>query len=124
MNIIKELQKESRWIVRPRSAGNIELIKTCYGKPIFITLRNMNGGKYQLEFPSYIFNSAVSHLKPSIDELRFCRNKVMLLGLIKALKRTRVWELVINKDFVVINDKNKKSDKDQIRAELKKVIKY
>ena len=77
---------------------------------------------YFLDHPSYVFRSTVSHFKATKDDVRLSLSKTYLSSLIKMLKRTGVWPLIINKKFLVVNDKNKKSHKDRVQKELRNLL--
>jgi len=118
MKEINELLKEKYWLVRENSTG-IQLVRNINGKPVMVNLRKEPGNKkYHLIFPSYIFQSSISHFSPSENEFRFCRNKKILISLVKILKKSAAWNLINNKDFIAINSANRKSNKDRIRKEL------
>jgi hypothetical protein len=121
---VSKLRKEKKWLVR-EVGRDIELIRMLSGKPIVISLRRQTGKKkFQLEFPSYIFHSTISHFSPAVDEVRFCRNKALLKSLVKTLKRSAVWRMVDNQQFMVLNADNPRSDKRSVKKQLKELYDY
>lgn len=118
---IKILKRERKWLVRQRGR-NIELARTINDRPVFINLEKAGrGNRFQLAFPSYIFHSHNAHFGPATNEVRMCRNKLLLRSLIKALKRSAVWGMIDNRGFLVVNPDNASSDKDRLKKELKEL---
>lgn len=115
---VEALTNEKHWLVREVSGG-IELVRNISGKAVTVTLRSNGHGQYDLVFPSYIFQSTISHFSPSRAEVRFCRNKQLLFSLIKVLKRSAAWKFISNKEFMVVNDQNPKSNKKDLKSQLK-----
>ena len=121
--VVRELRKQSGWMVRVKGS-NLELIRTFSGRPITLLLTSVRG-KFRLKFPTYIFNSRISHFAPSEPENRFCRNKTLLTMAVKMLKRSTVWDCIENKNsFMVINSANIKADKSRLRTELQSLHAY
>ena len=121
-NVLKELRKQSGWVVRVRGT-TLELVRSFNGRPVTILL-TYSRGKYRIRFPSYIFNSTISHFAPNEPESRFCRNKALLTSVVGVLKRSAVWACIDNKDFMVVNSANKKADKSRLRTELQSLYSY
>jgi len=119
---LRSLKSEHYWLVR-NIGSDIELVRTIYGRPTVVLLRNIPGSqKYSLEFPSYIFQSTISHFSPATDEIRLCRNKSLLISLIRMLHRTAIWNFIDNQDFMVINDHNPRSNKNKLRRQLNNLM--
>jgi hypothetical protein len=72
--------------------------------------------------PFYNFYSTISHFKSAYEDRRLSLNKNFLIKIIKEFKREGIWDVVINKDFLAVNDFNKKSSKAKIRTELKELL--
>lgn len=118
---IKTLKRERKWLVRQRGK-NLELARTINGRPVFVTLeKSGRGNHFHLAFPSYLFHSHNAHYGPATNEVRMCRNKLMLRSLIKALKKSAVWGMIDNQGFMVVNSDNVRSDKKSLKKELKEL---
>jgi len=122
MKLVERLRQEKYWLLDQVSQNEISLVKSMGGKVITIRLLRTGNNKYKVIFPSYIFHSQISHFAPKEDEHRNCRNKVLLMSLIKVLKRSLIWDYVDNQDFLTINDHNKKANKSKLQKELSLVI--
>lgn len=121
--IVKDLKRQKGWFVREQGK-DLELIKYMRGRAITVRLKRLENNQFRLIFPSYIFQSPISHWGPETDEVRFCRNKSMLTSLIKALKRSAVWKYIDNQHFLVINKFNAKSDKRVVKKSLLDLYEY
>ncbi len=65
--------------------------------------------RWQIGFPKYHTYSKFSHFAPVIeDEVRYRRQKTILISFIRALQRARIWRDVINKEFITLNPHNEK----------------
>jgi len=78
-SIMERLYKEKYWL--PEKSGNdeIRLSREVNGKVVTLRLIRSGKEKYHLVFPSYLFNSKISHFSPADEEYRFCRNKTVLI---------------------------------------------
>jgi len=72
--------------------------------------------------PSYSFHCTTSHFKSVHEDRRLSLNKNFLIKIIKEFKREGIWDVILNKDFLAVNDFNKKSSKAKIRTELKELL--
>ena len=122
---LQDLMKSRRgWVVCQRGQ-DIQMVRNLSGRAVIINLRKQKGRKkYILEFPSYIFESKISHWGPSQDEVRMCRNKNMMISLVRALKRTAAWNIIDNQHFLTINTSNPYSNKIEVRKQLKDLYNY
>lgn len=119
------LRNERNWIVEERTGGTISMTKAINGRAVHVSLIRQPGKKkYELRFPSYIFQSTISHFGPASDEVRLCRNKHLLFTLIKALKRSAAWPLIDNQNFLVINSANPRSNKAALKKQLEDIVNY
>jgi len=116
----KLLRDDGGWLVK-RVGQELQLIRTFSGKAIVVRLCKAVGG-YEILFPSYLFESKISHYAPVVDEIRFSRNKSIITSLVHYLQRTGIWDNIVNKHFVKINRKNKRSDKDVLTGEIKELL--
>jgi len=117
---LDRLKKEKYWLCRA-SGSKVHLSRMMSGKAINLLLTKNSRGKFNIQFPAYLFTSKISHFGPSQDEYRFCRNKALLFSLMGALKRSAVWNLIDNKDFIVVNNDNPRSDKRSLKKKLRTV---
>jgi len=121
--VIKALRMEKFWSVIP-SGNRITLVRE-FGiqvrKTVSFSLVSKKEGFY-LEHPSYVFVSTISHFKSVQEDVRFSLNKTYLSSTIKMLKRSDVWPHIVNKNFIEVNDNNKKSHKGRVGNELKNLL--
>jgi len=122
MDLVKKLRNEKYWLVEKVSKKKeVKLNRLANGKVVSIRLVPSLNNKYRIIFPSYLFFSKISHFSPVDNEYRNCRNKAILKSLVKLLKRSSIWDYIENKDFLTINDHNKRSDKENLKKELKEL---
>lgn len=120
--LAKTLQNERFWLVEEKAKRKIELTRTVGDRVVTVELTpGTTAGKVHLSFPSYLFQSKISHWAPTEEETRLTRNKNVLISLVKTLRRSAVWKFVENKDFIQVNPffKGKKA---KIKEELLGVI--
>jgi len=122
-DVLQALRGQRGWLVRAKGT-NLELIRNFNGRPVTLFLNPAGHGKYHLRFPSYIFQSTISHFAPTEDERRFCRNKDLLGAVIKVLKRSELWKHIENQNFMIVNPANSRSDKTKLRTELESLRAY
>lgn len=91
--------------------NDIVVVKKGVGSPVTVILSPEGKNKYELKFPTYIFVSRISHFSPKEEEHRYCRNKTVLISIIRDLKRAQIWPKIINRDFLKVNDLNRKASK-------------
>jgi hypothetical protein len=80
------------------------------------------GGDYVIKHPSYSFVSVVSHFKSAQDNVRLCLNKSYLIKIVKEFKKEGVWPVVLNHNFLIVNDLNIKSDKKELKKLLESLL--
>jgi len=119
---MKRLHREKYWLPEKAGKDEIRLAREVNGKVVTLRLIRAGKEKYHLVFPSYLFNSKISHFSPADDEYRFCRNKTVLMSLLKMLRRSLLWNYISNRDFLVVNDHNEKSSKSKLRKELQEAL--
>lgn len=126
MNLkLDALRNERNWIVEEKAGGDITMTKIINGRAVHVGLHRQPGKKkYELRFPSYVFQSTISHFGPASDEIRLCRNKHLLFTLIRALKRSAAWPLIDNQRFLVINSANPRSNKAVLKKQLDDIVNY
>lgn len=120
--ILKAIDKEKKWLKKKRGAS-IELYRVVNGKPLSVFLHYRESSqKFEISFPNYVFESKVSYFAPKQEERRLCRNKVAIASVIKVLRKSALWRFISNKDFVVVNESNKRVSRTRIRRELDKIL--
>jgi len=124
-NVISAMRKEKGWhAIKSESRGKIILAKQFGIKsPKQITLiLTYSKGKYLLEHPNYEYMNRISHFKSVKKEIRLSLNKTYLSSIIRALKRAGVWPLILNQNFLRVNDNNRKSNKGKVGRELARLL--
>lgn len=91
-----------------KKGPDVQLIKVLAGKPVTIFLKEVEEG-YWMEPPKHEYRCTYSHFDFNEEEQRFTRRKDLLVRLIPHLKKTGLWEYIVNKDgFFKVNPNNKK----------------
>lgn len=119
--IKKRIEKKKGWLVREKG-GAIICDRQYASKNIEFSLTSVGKGLYEIRHPSYLFESRVSHFKSVQEDIRLSLNKVYLKSVVRMLKRAEIWPSIINQNFLKVNDKNRKSNKSDVRSELKGLI--
>lgn len=122
LGIISHLRKDASWLVHEERHGNIFISKDFNKRPITIKLEKRSNNLYHLVFPSYIYQSAISHYTSSENESRFCRNKTLLFQLIRYLKHTGAWNFIDNINFLKVNTLNKNVEEKELQLALKGIL--
>lgn len=78
-------------------------------------------GTFEIQPPTYRYFSKISHFDFKKPERRWSRNKNYLFPLIGKLKDSGLWDLVSNKDFLVVNEHNDKIDQKKLNSVLEKI---
>lgn len=112
------------WLVRKSSPDLILLVKMFNKRPIEIRLDRAENGKFHLTFPSYIFSSTISHFSPVESEYRFCRNKTLLMPLVRNLGRTGLWKFLNNPYIIKVNGGHPKADKKKLSEDLEDLYSF
>jgi len=76
---------------------------------------------FEIQSPTYQFFSKISHYDYNRPESRWTRDKDFLFSLIRNLKLCGLWELISNKDFLVVNSFNKRTDVKKLWKALKEI---
>ena len=76
----------------------------------------------EIQVPTYRFLPKVSHYDFKAKEKRWIRDKAILFSFIKDLKYSGLWDFVINKDFLVVNENNEYFDKEKAEKILRRKI--
>jgi hypothetical protein len=125
-DVVAALQEEGDFIVAEHSHGRIVLLLpwTRHGSrdmTKFCLLQNSSG--WFLEPAKKPVRYRTSHYDYPETEERFCRDKGHIVAFIKRLKRSRVWEIIINRDsFIQLNKNNGSIDKRVIGKELRDLL--
>ena len=124
VRVLKLLKNEKGWLAVKNGKDAIKIARV-FGKErpkvIEFSLVCHRDGIY-IEHPHYQFKSTISHFSSTQTDVRLSLNKSYLASLIKALKNIEVWDSIRNKDFLVVNDNNKKTDKIKVERELKRLL--
>lgn len=118
--VLKALRTENTWHVVNDGKDAVLLAKQ-FGqkrpKVIQLTLTCTKEGIH-IRHPNYEFKSTISHFCSVQKDIRLSLNKTFLTSIIRTLKETGLWEAVTNKDFLVVNKNNSKSNKNTVKREL------
>jgi hypothetical protein len=115
--VIARLQSHGKWLVSGSSPTHIELSKQI-GKHVCSVVLEREDNGYLLKPVTYTFRSVVSHFDYDQEENRWARNKNAFKALTKTLKRNEIWGLILNKDFLRINNSNQKTNGRQLKNKL------
>ena len=122
--IITLLRNEKKWAAIPVGKRNIQMSRRLAGQTVTVLLSYEDKGKYSVQPATYRFRSANYHYDYATGERRFSRNKQVLKSLFKALKESTIAGYIHNLDtFLVVNEGNRKSDKEKLKKELKTIVK-
>jgi hypothetical protein len=119
---IAKLRKHGGFIVG--GSGNEIILSRVFNRktnrPISVVLtRNATTNRYTIDPCGSEYTSSASHFEYRGDvEFRWTRDKRVLKYLIDTLKAIKCWDRIENKDFLKVNDRNKKSKKDRLDKEL------
>ncbi len=122
LTITANLRRDKTWLINEDQDGNVVMTKEFYGRPVKIRLVKIASKEYHLIFPSYIFRSKISHFTSVENEMRFCRNKVLLFQVLRTLKHTGASQYIQNKQWLKINGDNEDADKNELKEELHNFI--
>lgn len=73
---------------------------------------------FHMEAPDARYFSKMSHFTYKEPERRFIRMKAVLLAFINDLKYAHLWEKIENKDLIIVNALNERSDKEKLKKLL------
>jgi hypothetical protein len=100
----------------------LEIIRMLPDKEISIKLFfNQKSETFEIQAPTYKYYSKISHYDYNRTERRWLRNKRYLFDLIKRFKGCGLWELISNKDFIIVNSFNQNADHEKLLKILKEV---
>ena len=101
----------------------IEIKKIFNNHELFIRLIYDNkAGTFEIQAPTYQYCSKISHYDYQKPENRWTRDKHFLFRLIKNLKKSGLWSIISNKDFLVVNSFNENINASNLK-ELWKTLK-
>ena len=96
--------------------------KAIFDKTISTKLfYNISTNTFTLQAPDTEHRSSVSYFDYSVKERHLTRDKDLLFALIRDLKKVGLWDYVSNKDMIIVNTFNSKTDPDQLWNVLKKI---
>jgi len=90
------------------------------------TLKKLAGGKFEIMPPNYVFHNRQSYLRYSgVTPTRITYDKTFMLKIIKDLKKTHLWDLIANQNFIEVNTEcsSKKFSEIEVRGMLNDNIK-
>jgi len=87
----------------------------------FELVRTKDG--YKITPPIYTFRGVISHFAFVDDELRQYRNKQVIFKIVKALRESRIWNSICNKDFFTPNSFNTHMDSSKVKKEYLNYLK-
>lgn len=118
VNFLREVYRRRRIYVI-EAYPILEIIREEKRRKIsFKFFYNPSDDTFEMQIPDNEYFSSISHFEYDRAERRHVRDKVVIIMLIKDLKRSGLWEKISNKDLIVVNDRNKKSDKSKLRSLL------
>ena len=98
----------------------IEIKKFFKDKELSIRMIYDNRDKtFELQSPTYQYYSKISHYDFKRPEARWTRDKGFLFSLITNLKASGFWDMISNKDFLIVNRMNKNSNPKELLKVLK-----
>ena len=102
---------------------SLTMTRLFNGRDMTVRLERGDDGLYTLTHPGYDYVSPNSHFSSTIAvDKRLCLNKALLKSFVTTLRKAEVWQLVKNKEFLKVNDANKKSKKVKVSKELEDLI--
>ena len=123
-SVLKTLEQSKQFHILKKPEGVLYLKKLVNGLDISVLLKpTVNTDTYFLSFPTYVFESKVSHFSPGYEENRFCRRKDVLVRVIRIFQRIDIWKCITNKkELLKVNSNNKRSNKKELNAFLKSLL--
>jgi hypothetical protein len=82
---------------------------------------NFKDETFEIQAPSYSYYSKISHYDFNRTERRWVRDKGYLFTIIRNLKFCGIWDMVSNKDFLVVNSFNKNTNSKELLKALKEI---
>ncbi len=123
--VINAMRRQPGWhAVNSEIRGQVIIAKQFGVKyPKYISfILTYTKGKYMLRHPSYESVNRVAHFRSVQKEVRLSLNKTYLGNVIRSLKHAGVWSLILNQNFLKVNDNNKKSNKGKVERELASLL--
>jgi hypothetical protein len=123
LKALDEMVKSQRFAVSRQGNGDIILTKMVAKRPVSVLLRAAEKRKgYWIEPPEREFTCTYSHFDYSQPEMRFVRRKTLMMHLVAQLRETNLWQFILNKGFVVVNEANSKMNKRVVRDQFNKMV--
>ena len=104
---IYALAGKARFVAQLRS-DRIFLSKIVSGKAMSLDIMFVPGG-LEIKPAVYRYTSGNAHFDYSQSEFRWARRKSVFLAVVKLFKKADLWGNVLDKDFFVPNQNNKKA---------------
>lgn len=120
--VVTKLEKAGSWHIIT-NGHSLTMSRLFNGRDMTVKLERCEDGLYMLTHPGYDYVSPNSHFASTIAvDKRLCLNKALLKSFVTTLRNAEVWQLIKNKDFLKVNDANKKSKKVKVTKELEDLI--
>jgi hypothetical protein len=101
----------------------IEITRYEKNKEVSIKLfYSSSTNTFEIQPPNTKYYNKISFFDFKNPEHRWVRNKDVLFPFIKDLKKCGLWDLVSNKDFLIINEHNEKIDVEKRIDILNKIL--
>jgi hypothetical protein len=104
-----------------RKGNNLCLIKIVAKRPVVINLTYTEGG-YWIEPPSREYRCTNSWYDYSEPENRFTRSKIVISQVVAQLRKSKVWDFILNKNFFEPNKFNRKVKKKLVEQEFRSIL--
>ena len=121
--VITAMRRERGWAAK-MSGNEIKLVKRFGVKvPRFITVILVReDSQYFLKHPDYEAVNTVAHWASRQPNRRFTLSQAQLKSIVSSLKHAGIWNEIKNRQFLEVNDSNKKSNKRKVRENLSALL--
>lgn len=101
----------------------VEIKKQYIDKEISIKLfYDDTTESFEIQAPTYKYFSKISHYDFRVTERRWCRSKEVLFCVIKNLQRCGLWGNISNKDFIIVNSSNERTNPEKLKEILDAIL--
>lgn len=105
--VVEQLDACGVWHITNQGKA-LMMTRIFNGRDITVMLERGVNGMYTLSHPGYDYVSSNSHFSSTIGiDKRLCLNKNLLHSLVNTLRKAEVWPLIVNQQFLKLNDTNK-----------------
>jgi len=120
--LVTRLKKDGRWTIHSNTPRGVFIFREYGGRAVTVKLLLRKGGKWEIEFPTYLFSSGISHFRAAVEEHRFCQNKQFLFSFVRMMQKIGAWKDIVNKGFIVVNEANARANKMDRKSILKDIL--